>query len=313
MKLDTVDAVFNLATNQHDVQQVQQDSFDACTLTNPIGNSITNSPANITLNFVGDYYYTCTLGRHCQAGQKLAINVSSTPATSPPPSTTTTAPPSAPSPTSNTSPDSACPLPNFLDAPADGPSVLTIFNRAGNSPPNSSSPALTEIKKHKEKALILLLHVRKTGALVMENFSGIEKEDDRMEFSPGFRFHPSDEELIARYLSKKYLDNNFSARAIGEENLVTTKKLNGGWERNSSTELSKMEKAKAQRPNTNEHIGKTLKQVPSIRGRKSKSAAGGPTASNRPEAGDFHLDASSPALFASFFVTFLSISTFFLP
>ncbi|KAM7480341.1 hypothetical protein LguiA_028554 [Lonicera macranthoides] len=93
----------------------------------------------------------------------------------------------------------------------------------------------------------------------MENFSGIEKEDDRMEFSPGFRFHPSDEELIARYLSKKYLDNNFSARAIGE------------------------------------------------------SAAGGPTASNRPEAGDFHLDASSPALFASFFVTFLSISTFFLP
>ncbi|KAM7480342.1 hypothetical protein LguiA_028555 [Lonicera macranthoides] len=145
MKLDTVDAVFNLATNQHDVQQVQQDSFDACTLTNPIGNSITNSPANITLNFVGDYYYTCTLGRHCQAGQKLAINVSSTPATSPPPSTTTTAPPSAPSPASNTSPDSACPLPNFLDAPADGPSVLTIFNRAGNSPHNSSSPAVFAI------------------------------------------------------------------------------------------------------------------------------------------------------------------------
>ncbi|KAM7480046.1 hypothetical protein LguiA_028259 [Lonicera macranthoides] len=50
----------------------------------------------------------------------------------------------------------------------------------------------------------------------MENFSGIEKEDDRMELPPGFRFHPSDEELITHYLSKKYLDNNFSARAIGE-------------------------------------------------------------------------------------------------
>lgn len=51
---------------------------------------------------------------------------------------------------------------------------------------------------------------------MMENFSGIEKEDDRMELPPGFRFHPSDEELITHYLSKKYFANNFSARAIGD-------------------------------------------------------------------------------------------------
>lgn len=50
----------------------------------------------------------------------------------------------------------------------------------------------------------------------MENFSGIAMEDDQIELPPGFRFHPSDEELITHYLSKKVLDSNFSARAIGE-------------------------------------------------------------------------------------------------
>ncbi|KAK9137679.1 hypothetical protein Sjap_008273 [Stephania japonica] len=32
----------------------------------------------------------------------------------------------------------------------------------------------------------------------------------------GFRFHPTDEELITHYLSKKVSDGNFNARAIGE-------------------------------------------------------------------------------------------------
>ncbi|KAK3034313.1 hypothetical protein RJ639_032653 [Escallonia herrerae] len=50
----------------------------------------------------------------------------------------------------------------------------------------------------------------------MENFSRLGKEDGQMELPPGFRFHPSDEELITHYLSKKVLDNGFSARAIGE-------------------------------------------------------------------------------------------------
>ncbi|KAK2965317.1 hypothetical protein RJ640_010642 [Escallonia rubra] len=50
----------------------------------------------------------------------------------------------------------------------------------------------------------------------MENFSRLGKEDGQLELPPGFRFHPSDEELITHYLSKKVLDNGFSARAIGE-------------------------------------------------------------------------------------------------
>ncbi|XP_052179391.1 NAC domain-containing protein 100 [Diospyros lotus] len=53
----------------------------------------------------------------------------------------------------------------------------------------------------------------------MENFPGLGKEEEHMELPPGFRFHPTDEELITHYLSKKVLDSNFSARAIGEVDL----------------------------------------------------------------------------------------------
>jgi hypothetical protein len=40
-----------------------------------------------------------------------------------------------------------------------------------------------------------------------------------MDLPPGFRFHPTDEELISHYLYKKVLDSNFSARAIGDVDL----------------------------------------------------------------------------------------------
>ena len=44
-------------------------------------------------------------------------------------------------------------------------------------------------------------------------------DDDPMELPPGFRFHPTDEELITHYLTPKVLDICFSARAIGEVDL----------------------------------------------------------------------------------------------
>nr|AUS89420.1 NAC domain protein 6 [Sesuvium portulacastrum] len=43
--------------------------------------------------------------------------------------------------------------------------------------------------------------------------------EEPMDLPPGFRFHPTDEELITHYLSPKVHDNNFSARAIGEVDL----------------------------------------------------------------------------------------------
>ncbi|KAG8379832.1 hypothetical protein BUALT_Bualt07G0130400 [Buddleja alternifolia] len=69
--------VFNFMTNQHDVLQVPQASYTACSQDNAIGGVITTGPANITLDSAGDHHYICTVGRHCLAGQRLAITVSS--------------------------------------------------------------------------------------------------------------------------------------------------------------------------------------------------------------------------------------------
>ncbi|RDX84150.1 NAC domain-containing protein 100, partial [Mucuna pruriens] len=53
----------------------------------------------------------------------------------------------------------------------------------------------------------------------MENVSVLCKEEVQMDLPPGFRFHPTDEELISHYLYRKVTDTNFSARAIGEVDL----------------------------------------------------------------------------------------------
>ncbi|KAI6673530.1 hypothetical protein NL676_001436 [Syzygium grande] len=44
-------------------------------------------------------------------------------------------------------------------------------------------------------------------------------EDDIVDLPPGFRFHPTDEEIITHYLTKKVLNPNFAACAIGEADL----------------------------------------------------------------------------------------------
>ncbi|KAG6538278.1 NAC domain-containing protein 92-like [Zingiber officinale] len=43
--------------------------------------------------------------------------------------------------------------------------------------------------------------------------------DECMDLPPGFRFHPTDEEIATHYLTPKILDHAFSARAIGEADL----------------------------------------------------------------------------------------------
>ena len=53
----------------------------------------------------------------------------------------------------------------------------------------------------------------------MENISKPKKEDEAFELPPGFRFHPTDEELITYYLTQKVHDSCFDARAIGEVDL----------------------------------------------------------------------------------------------
>ncbi|XP_010938118.3 NAC domain-containing protein 92 [Elaeis guineensis] len=45
------------------------------------------------------------------------------------------------------------------------------------------------------------------------------EEEESIELPPGFRFHPTDEEIITHYLSPKALNRSFSAAAIGQVDL----------------------------------------------------------------------------------------------
>ncbi|KAL2481213.1 hypothetical protein Adt_34179 [Abeliophyllum distichum] len=49
--------------------------------------------------------------------------------------------------------------------------------------------------------------------------SVVNEEDDLMDLPPGFRFHPTDEEIIIHYLINKVMDKRFAAKAIGEADL----------------------------------------------------------------------------------------------
>jgi hypothetical protein len=49
--------------------------------------------------------------------------------------------------------------------------------------------------------------------------SGVEQEQGDLFLPPGFRFHPTDEEVITSYLLEKLLNPSFVPRAIGEVNL----------------------------------------------------------------------------------------------
>lgn len=53
----------------------------------------------------------------------------------------------------------------------------------------------------------------------MESVCGFGGQEEEMELPPGFRFHPTDEELITHYLAPKVLDSSFCAIAIGEVDL----------------------------------------------------------------------------------------------
>ena len=98
----SVFAVFNFTTND-DVVRVSKRSFDLCSDDDEIGDDIDNGPATILLSTPGEYYFISNEDRHCQQGQKLAINVSA--AAGP------MAPPSSNPPPSNARPPSPRPAP----------------------------------------------------------------------------------------------------------------------------------------------------------------------------------------------------------
>jgi len=54
---------------------------------------------------------------------------------------------------------------------------------------------------------------------MMEEAVVVNKGDEALDLPPGFRFHPTDEEIITCYLTEKVLNRGFSATAIGEADL----------------------------------------------------------------------------------------------
>ena len=71
-------SVFNFTTGQEDVARVTKEAFLICNSTNPIS-LITAGPANYSLNSTGEYYFIGTLNNNCALGQRLAINVTTSP------------------------------------------------------------------------------------------------------------------------------------------------------------------------------------------------------------------------------------------
>ncbi|XP_023733999.2 cucumber peeling cupredoxin [Lactuca sativa] len=125
--------VFNFTTGAHNVAEVSQAAYGPCTTTNPISIA-TAGPATLTLTTPGTHYYVCTVGSHCQIGQKLTVNVVAAAAapTTPPPAPTPTTPPPAATPTPTPTPSPVSP-PTTSPTPAPGPSTTIT--------PPTSSPA----------------------------------------------------------------------------------------------------------------------------------------------------------------------------
>ncbi|KAK4713083.1 hypothetical protein R3W88_018990 [Solanum pinnatisectum] len=116
--------VFNFATGAHDVAKVTKSAYDSCSSSGPV-NLITVGPANITLNSTGPEYFICTFGQHCNAGQKLAINVTTSSTTTPSPApspATSPAPSPVPNPTRAPTPTpTPTPMPTPSPSPSTGP------------------------------------------------------------------------------------------------------------------------------------------------------------------------------------------------
>ncbi|CAN1816360.1 NAC domain-containing protein 87, partial [Linum perenne] len=58
------------------------------------------------------------------------------------------------------------------------------------------------------------------ACLTMEEEPAVlNRGDEILDLPPGFRFHPSDEEIITHYLTEKVKDSSFTAIAVGEADL----------------------------------------------------------------------------------------------
>ncbi|XP_073007886.1 umecyanin-like isoform X2 [Typha latifolia] len=66
--------VFLFRSGANNLLEVSKEDFDACTQNNVI-QRYHNGPTILELTEIGEHYYYCGVGIHCEAGQKLSINV----------------------------------------------------------------------------------------------------------------------------------------------------------------------------------------------------------------------------------------------
>lgn len=125
--------------NQHDVAEVTKSSYDACNGASPISQQ-NSSPANFTLQTAGEHYYICTFTGHCNANQKLAINVSRASSPAPQPSPGSPAPTPVPAPTLAPQP-SPSPSSSPAPTPVRGPQTYTVGDTQGWIIPSSGASA----------------------------------------------------------------------------------------------------------------------------------------------------------------------------
>ncbi|KAL5547813.1 hypothetical protein UlMin_003044 [Ulmus minor] len=59
-------------SHMHNVANVTKTEYENCTKIS----TVSGSPLTINITSTGNQYFICTVGNHCQRGQKLAINVS---------------------------------------------------------------------------------------------------------------------------------------------------------------------------------------------------------------------------------------------
>ncbi|OWM65928.1 hypothetical protein CDL15_Pgr015353 [Punica granatum] len=118
--------VFNFINGTQDVAIVTKEAYESCNTTSTI-TILTTSPARVTLTTVSEHFFTSTYSRHCELGQKLAINVTGTTGTSPSPSPSIATPPTGTSTPTTSTPGSSSPSPT-----AGGPATAP--------PPSSSAP-----------------------------------------------------------------------------------------------------------------------------------------------------------------------------
>nr|CAD1834124.1 unnamed protein product [Ananas comosus var. bracteatus] len=71
--------LFPFRSSVYNIMEVSKEDFDACTQKN-VTQRFHAGPAIVELTEPGPHYYYCGIGLHCEAGQKLSIDVAATPA-----------------------------------------------------------------------------------------------------------------------------------------------------------------------------------------------------------------------------------------